>query len=456
MKKTFVLRTEAVLSSSTSTLRFGDDNDIVIPMAILENLYKYRGLPEKQKLASHFIEYIESIPKKELISQEGYIQKNGSHLKVVDNNVEIDPKIKELQNISKLDERVYQVCYDLAKTDTTTASVILISRNPTIRLKAEKIGIEAQPFKDELFPAPKDQYKGFLDVYASKEVISAMFRNGEIMPEDIYQGNTVEWLENMFLNIHSETNTAVGRYSNGKIVPLNYSKRLPNNYKALNLEQNMLWECLLAPPDEAPLIVVKGAAGTGKTFCSLAMALERLNRYANEKVSLYDQILVASPTVTVSNESIGYLPGDIDEKVGPYLGGIRDNLKAIFRQQNQEFDNAELKNCADLLFEKGFIEIQPIGFLRGRTIPYTCFIIDETQNIPPSDIKDIVTRAAKGSKFIFLGDPDQVNNPELNSRYNGLVYLSEKMKGNKFCWQVTLSSEKSVRSELAQEALKIL
>lgn len=196
------------------------------------------------------------------------------------------------------------------------------------------------------------------------------------------------------------------------------------------------------------------------------MALSNLKGYSDRSgkvgknvgncCGIYNQILVASPTVTISNEKIGYLPGEIDDKVGPYLGGIMDNLKAIFREKDPEADNASLKSKADFLFKKGFIEIQPIGFLRGRTIPNMVFIIDETQNIRPSDIKDIVTRTAKGSKFIFLGDPDQINAPGLNSRYNGLVYLSEKMKGNSLTWQVTLSSKKSVRCELAQMALNIL
>ena len=208
----------------------------------------------------------------------------------------------------------------------------------------------------------------------------------------------------------------------------------------------------MAPPDIAPLVVVKGAAGTGKTFCSLAYSLEHLKKYGSN--GLYNQILVGTPVEY--GEDIGYLPGDISSKVSPVLGGIYDNLKTMFREKNPEADNAMLQDQCEEVFERKFIEIQVIGFLRGRTIPYTCFIIDETQNVLPSDIKKIVTRAAKGSKFIFLGDPEQIGNPELNSRYNGLVYLSEKLKGNNLCWQVTLDSQKSVRSELAQVALNVL
>lgn len=452
MEKTFVLRTEALLASENPTLRFGGDNNIVVPMAILENLYRYEGLPEKQILATKFIEYVGSLPMEQLLSRKGYKQKNGSFLRIIDNQNGIDAEIEKLQNVSMLDKRVFQVCKELKEVGKKT--VVLISQNPVMRMKAKKIDINSEPFKDEIFPSPQEQYKGHVEVYASQSSVAKMFKDEGMPVEDVHKYHLIDWMENMFVNIQTEKSSALGRYTNGKIVPLTYSKRLPNDYKALNAEQHMLWECLLAPPEIAPLVVVKGAAGTGKTFCSLAMALEKLAKYSDEE--LYDQILVATPIVTVSDEKIGYLPGDVDEKVGPYLGGIMDNLKAIFRQKCPEDDNASLKDKAQELFSRGFIEIQPIGFLRGRTIPRTVFIIDETQNIRPSDIKDITTRAAEGSKFIFLGDPDQVNNSGLNSRYNGLVYLSEKMKGNSLCWQVTLNSEKSVRGPLAQTALEIL
>lgn len=453
MKKIYVLRKGIILSSKMPTMQFGDDNIIVVPMAVLEYVYTYRGLPEKQKMAIDFMEYIKSIPKTKLLSIDGYVQENGSILKVVDNKRQIDKKIENLQNLSNLDKRCYQVCLDLEAKYPDTP-IILISQNPIIQIGAEKIGLEAQPFKNGLFPPLKEQYKGFVTAHTAKCSVDNLYKEGRLPIEEIDRYEEIDWQENMFVNLQTESSPAIGRYTSGMIVPLKYSNQMPSGYRALNMEQKMLWECLLAPPEEAPLVIVKGAAGTGKTFCSLAMALEKIRRYADSKTALYDQVLVAAPTVTVSNEKIGALPGEIDAKVGPYLGGIMDNLKAIFRFKNTGFNNKELKSSADYLFEKGLLEVQPIGFLRGRTIPYTCFIIDETQNIRPSDIKDIVTRAAKGSKFIFLGDPEQINNPELNTRYNGLVYLSEKMKGSKLSWQITLS--KSVRGELAEEALQVL
>ena len=448
----YVLRTGPIIASADTTLRFGADNTIVIPLAILQHLHTYNGIPEKKRIAVQFLDYISSIPREQLLSREGFKQKNGSYLRVVDNSEPLDDRINSMVDFTRMDKRVYQVCLDLQKEGNP--NVVLISKNPPIRLKAAVIGVEADTFKDELFPSPSEQYKGFETVYAPPEIVDKLYKEKSIPKELIYKHEDINWVENLFLDIRTGCSSSIARYSEGKIWPIKYATTLPNGYKALNMEQRMFWECLLTPPEDAPLVVVKGAAGTGKTFCALAMALEKLAKYSD--VELYDQILVATPIVTVSNEKIGFLPGDIDEKVGPYLGGIMDNLKSIFREKNPDADNAVLTDNALELFDRKFIQIQPIGFLRGRTIPKTVFIIDETQNIKPSDIKDIVTRAAKGSKFIFLGDPTQINNPELTERYNGLVYLSEKMKGNKHCWQITLSSEKSVRSELAQEALDIL
>lgn len=447
--KIFVLRTESILSSTKSTLKFDSDNCVVIPMAILENLYRYEGLTEKKKLARTFCnEYISSFSKKELMSKEGAKQVNGSRIRLVDNG-EISENIEKMNNLSMLDKRVFQVCYSLKAENH---QVILISQNPVIRFKAYELGIKAEPFKDEIFPLPKDQYKGFISAETSKTDFDKFFQEDSIPVKSIYKANSIEWIENMFVNIVCGNNSTIGRYTGGKIVPLIYSKRIPNGYKALNIEQLMLWECLMAPPEKAPLVVVKGAAGTGKTFCSLAYALEHLKKFGTN--GLYNQILVGTPVEY--GENIGYLPGDISSKVSPVLGGIFDNLESIFREKNPEADNLMIQDQCDEIFERKFIQIQVIGFLRGRTIPNKCFIIDETQNVAPDDIKKIVTRAAKGSKFIFLGDPEQFGNPELNERYNGLVYLSEKFKGDSLCWQITLDSKKSVRGDLAKTALNVL
>lgn len=455
MKKEFILRTESVLSSEKATQAFDGDNDVTIPMCILEDLYRYQGNPEKKIIASKFIDYIKDMNFGLLYSESGVKQKNGSTLRVIDNSP-ICEKVQKLNHVSELDKRAFQVCLDRmerAKRNNEKIEIVLISQNPTILMKAISLGIKAEPHKDEIFPAPKDQYTGKVEIPVAQSVIDAFMKNGKIKKESIYGHEKVEWVENIFVIFQSvETSTRIiGRYTQGKIVKLKYQSI--DNFKPANEEQAIALECLLAPPNEASLVIIKGAAGTGKTYESLCAGLAQLARYANN--GKYSQILVGAPTVTL-DEDLGYLPGDIDQKVGPYLGGIYDNLKDYFEAACPESDNRETYDRIHELFDRQFIDIQPIGFIRGRSISKTYIILDEIQNAEPSTMKHIITRTGKNTKFILIGDSTQISKPELTETRNGLVYASEKMKGNHLCWQITFDSEKSLRSELAQEALKIL
>lgn len=409
MKKTFVLLTEATLSSEKSTLNFGGDNDIVIPLAVVERIYQYDKSPEKAKIASKFVDYISTFSMKDLISNKGVKQSNGSYLRILDCGV-ISSQVNELHNVSDLYKRSFQVCLDLVES-SKDSQVILISQNPSVRLKAQKLGIKSQEFKDEIFPLPRDQYKGRVSVFSTKSSIDKLYQDLKA-------------------------------------------------FKPENAEQKMLMECLLAPPEIAPLVIVKGGAGTGKTYCALAAALHNLASYG--PISTYEQILVGAPTVTI-DEDLGYLPGDIDDKVGPYINGVQNNLIEIFKNNAAAITNGkekvskkECKASVIELFDRQFIQIQAIGFLRGSSIANTFYFLDEVQNVKPEIMKDIITRLARGSKLILAGDPTQVNAPGLNERRNGLVYASEKFKDIARCWQIELDSQKTIRSELAKIAQEIL
>lgn len=409
MKKTFVLLTEATLSSEKSTLNFGGDNNIVIPLAVVERIYQYDKSPEKAKIASKFVDYISTFPMKDLISNKGVKQSNGSYLRILDCGA-ISSQVNELHNVSDLYKRSFQVCLDLLES-SKDSQVILISQNPSVRLKAQKLGIKSQEFKDEIFPLPRDQYKGRVSVFSTKSSIDKLYQDLKA-------------------------------------------------FKPENAEQKMLMECLLAPPEIAPLVIVKGGAGTGKTYCALAAALHNLASYG--PISTYEQILVGAPTVTI-DEDLGYLPGDIDDKVGPYINGVQNNLIEIFKNNGtaitggrEKVSKKECKASVIELFDRQFIQIQAIGFLRGSSIANTFYFLDEVQNVKPEIMKDIITRLARGSKLILAGDPTQVNAPGLNERRNGLVYASEKFKDIARCWQIELDSQKTIRSELAKIAQEIL
>ena len=455
MKKTFVLLTEATLSSEKSTLNFGSDNDIVVPLAVLERIYRYDKSPEKAKIASKFVDYISTLSMKDLLSSKGVKQSNGSSLRIVD-CATISREVNALHNVTELYKRAFQVCLDLSKS--SKYPVVLISQNPSVRLKAQKLGITSQEFKDEIFPLPRDQYKGRAEVFAAKSAIDKLYTDRALPINAIYQYNKIAWHENMFVTISSEGSSTIARYTDGKLLPLMYQDN--KAFKPENAEQKMFMECLLAPPDIAPLVIVKGGAGTGKTYCALAAALHSLASYG--PVSTYEQILVGAPTVTI-DEDLGYLPGDINDKVSPYINGVQNNLIEIFKQNGENITGGkekvtkkECKETVNQQFERRLIEIQAIGFLRGSSIANTFYFLDEVQNVKPEIMKDIITRLARGSKLVLAGDPTQVNTPGLNERRNGLVYASEKFKDISKCWQIELDSKKTVRSELAMIAQEIL
>ena len=486
-KKIFILGIQSLTSSEDSTLRFGNDNTIIIPFPEgIDELHKLStNFTEKGRIAKKLLDYFSMFRVTDLLSDDGVRQKNGSILRFEKgyHDVEIS---KNVGNLSPFNKRRIQIALGLKNKLGRSVPIIVISKSPAFRMKLQSIGIRAQPFKDDIFPALEDQYKGRISCKVSDERLDLFYSRGYLEIKEIIKYNEIEWIPNLFLTISSlcdPNHTILARYDGKNIVPLKYSESRPYGINAKKVGQHMALEALLSSPDEAPIVIIKGGAGTGKTILSMACALQKTTE-PNDKI--YSQILVTTPTETLREENLGYLPGALEQKFDPYLGGIMDNLTLLLRKKkakkeknnNNKLNNVKKHNLgsdpdddkegssdsqtktakerAKLLIEQGTIVLQLIGHLRGRSIIDTVFIIDEAQNIEPSVIKSIVTRAGEGSKFIFLGDPTQIDNPELNERYNGLVYLSEKMKGNSLCWQVTLEDEESVRSKLAYVAAKIL
>lgn len=442
MSKVFVLRTHALLSSYGSTQKFGNDNEIVIPLAVIDELrsLKHQSF-EKGRIARDLLEYINSFDTDKLLNQ-GIKQENGSILRVSKNFSDI---AINAEGLTVPEARTLQTCLGILKQENK--KVVLVTNNLSLQLKAKSLGINAESFKDETFPRLSEQYTGREEIYVRDDIIDSFYQNGFIKKEDVFNYSDIEFVENKFLVITSpENKSALGIFKNEKIVKLHHQEEHPYDVRAKNVGQRFMLEALL--DDDYPLVVIKGNAGTGKTFCTLAAGLQRIDQ------KVYSRILVTR-SVTAT-EQYGFLPGDIEEKLSPYLAGIKDNLSILINGSRKKGANDITYEDGKYFFEKGIVQIQAIGFLRGRSIVDTYFIIDETQNIEPDVIKSIVTRAGEGSKFIFLGDPTQIDNPNLNERYNGLVYLSEKMKGNPMCAQISLSDDESVRSQLAREAAKIL
>jgi PhoH-like ATPase len=456
LKKTFVLDTNVLLQTPFALYSFGD-NTIVIPEVVLEELDKFKkDSTELGANARHVGRLIDSLrPKGNL--NEGVDLDNGGTLRIEMNYNNV--ALPQSWDANNNDNRILKVCKGLLEKGE---NVFLVTKDIFERIKADIIGVIAQDFFAEQVPKIDDQYKGRLDVYTSEEKLSEFFTKGKLKQEDVFvftpdysRKELPQLVTNQFLIIHSCSNdkqTALGRFDGKEISTLRFLQDRPFGVTPRNAGQKFMQEALMMDADKAPLVIVKGPAGTAKTFYSLAVGLHKIMVEHNK---LYRKILVCRPNVRL-DEDIGFLPGTEQEKIAPFLRPVVDNLEVLIdNDENQRYNSEkELKDKVDELFDRKIINTEAIAFIRGRSIVKQWVIIDEAQNLTPKQVKGIITRAGMGTKIILLGDPEQIDQPFLDIRTNGLCYAAEKMKGSALCYQVTLTDEECERSELAYEGAK--
>lgn len=455
MKKTFVLDTNVILQTPYAVYYF-DEHDVVIPDVVLEELDKFKK--EKSDLGANAREAARLLD--ELRNNgnlaDGVELPGGGTLRVVLNY--IDVQIPTNWDISKNDNRILRVCKGL---NDEGKNVYLVTKDIFQRIKSEIIGISAQDFFAEQVPKYTEQYKGVIKVFTKDENINRLYKNGWLEPDKVYilndESKELEYklTTNEFLLLQSNYNvkhTALGRYDGEKIVQLKYLYDRPFGVIPRSINQKFLQEALMMDADKIPLVIIKGPAGTAKTFYSLAVGLHKIIVEENQ---MYRKILVCRPNVKM-DEDIGFLPGTEEEKIAPFMRPVIDNLEILMnmdlkRRFNDSIDpNYHIKE----LFENNIISTEAIAFIRGRSIVNQWVLIDEAQNLTPRQVKGIITRAGNGTKIILVGDPAQIDHPFLDSRTNGLCYAAEKMKGSPLCMQITLSDEDCERSELAYESSK--
>lgn len=446
-----MLDTNVLIQSPSSLLSF-EDNDLVLPIVCLEELDRLKIEDgERGSNARACIRFLERLREQGNLLQ-GVSLENGGTVRVEPNFTDVE--LPEDFILSKADNRILKVCKGLAEKQ---APVILITKDIIVRLKAQMLGIEAQDFTNEQSPKPDKQYTGRNECYASEDAMANFKKKGipvdEIYP---YNGDRKEPIDpqmNEFFIIHSEENpkkTLLAKFNGKKLIPLTHGSKKPFGVKPRNVGQYFLQEALMLGADEAPLVIVKGAAGTAKTFYSLAVGLDKTFEFRNKE---YRRILVCRPNVQF-DEEIGFLPGTEQEKIAPFLRPIIDNLEFLVDHSDSERykDERELKSKIDHLFDRGIISAEALNFIRGRTLTQTYLIIDEAQNLTPKQAKGIITRVGQGTKVILLGDPEQIDHPLLDERTNGLSYASEKMKGSRLCFQITMKHDECERSALAYDA----
>ena len=456
MIKTYVIDTN-VLIQAPYALECFEDNNLVLPLVVLEELdglKKAEG--EKGINARAAVRKLEWYRQKGDLLQ-GVALSGGCILRIEKNfvHVELPPDLPD----DKPDNRILKVCRGLAETDE---QVILVTKDIVLRLKAQIMGIQAEDFEREQISDDDAQYTGRTEVYIPEDKVKEFKKKG-ISLEEVYQsdeeGNHTipEFHENEFVILkpdQSTKKTLLGRVSSGKIVQLVYKKSKPYGISPRNVGQYFMQEALMTDAKEAPLVIIKGMAGTAKTFYSLAVGMEKVY---NNPAQEYRRVIVCRPNAQFDDD-IGFLPGDEKEKIAPLMRPVIDNLEQILDSDEKKRyeDEDELSDKIAEIFERGIIQTEALNFIRGRSIAKTYLIIDEAQNMTPNQVKGIITRAGQGTKIILLGDPQQIDRPFLDERTNGLSYAAKHMVDSPLCWQITLSAEECERSSLAMDAIKRL
>ncbi len=438
-KKNFILDTNVILHDFRCLYNF-EDNDIYIPIAVLEELDKFKkGNDQINYNAREFLRQLDAITDDNLFSKGAVIEEGMGRL-FVEANTRLNPKVSELFPENIPDHRILSAVVDIADKDSKTKT-ILVTKDINLRMKARAIGVLAEDYINDkvadifLFEKQHKVISGIdtavIDsLYASPEGLDF----GQFNFEDNIKPNECFVLKN-------GKKSALARYNpfTNKIQKID--KQTCFGIQPRNAEQAFAFEVLADP--EIRLVALTGKAGTGKTLLALAAALKQYE--------LYEQILLARPIVALSNRDLGFLPGDEKEKIAPYMQPLFDNLTVI--KSHLAYGSIESRALEEMLTSKK-LEIEALAYIRGRSLSETICIIDEAQNLTPHEIKTIITRAGEGTKMIFTGDLQQIDSPYLDSQSNGLAYMIDKMNGQELFAHVNLlKGERSKLSELASVLL---
>lgn len=455
MQKTYILDTN-VLIQAPQALRSFENNEVVIPLVVLEELDLHKkDAGEVGASVRAAIRLLEQIRQGGDLTA-GVPTPEGGTVRVEKNCVDVQLP-KDLPE-HKSDNRILKVCLGLQSSAGESHPVILVTKDILLRIKAQIVGITAQDYTTEQVARKSSQYTGRASVFTDADHFKD-FRKKGVGTGDVYvtdeKGSKYvpELIENEFILLQNDTDvsrTHLGRVKEGRIVRLAFQKERPYGIKPRSAGQYFLQEALLQPAETAPLVIVKGIAGTSKTFYSLACGLEKVFNHATGE---YRRILVCRPN-SQFDDDIGFLPGDEQEKIAPLMRPILDNLEQLVDSSEEERykDESELQGKVEEIFDRGIIQAEALNFIRGRSIVNTWLIIDEAQNMTPLQAKGIITRAGRGTKVILLGDPNQIDRPYLDEQTNGLSYAAEHMKGSPLCWQVTMDPSECERSALALDA----
>jgi PhoH-like ATPase len=437
-KKIFVLDTSVLLFDHDSINHF-EDNDVAIPITVLEELDNFKvGNDTKNFQAREVIRFLDKLSGTNGINDWVSLGKKKGKLKIVLSNLLNGRDAEKVYGIGKNDHKILNAAITLADTEASR-HVIMVTKDINLRLKAKAIGLTAEDYMTGKVKDVKKMSDGFPIIEnIDSAFINDLYKKGIVDEAGILGDQKVA---NGYYILKSGKDSVLSRYDQDKKSIERVEKDYIYNVKPRNAEQTFAVNALLN--DNIKLVALQGVAGTGKTLIALASALEQKHKYG--------QIILARPIIPLSNRDIGYLPGDAEDKISPYMQPLWDNLKFI----KSQFKSTEKKyKILEEMEKSGELSITALAFIRGRSLSNVMFIIDEAQNLTPHEIKTIITRAGEGTKVVFTGDINQIDTPYMDEESNGLTYLIDRLKGHSLFASIRL--EKGERSDLANLANELL
>ncbi|MEK3882528.1 PhoH family protein [Paenibacillus sp. PL2-23] len=443
MKKIFVLDTNVLLHDPQSLFAF-EDNEVIIPAIVLEEIdSKKRLADELGRNARHVSRSLDQMREQGHL-HEGIMLPRGGILKVELNHrsfIRVQEMFGEMSN----DNRILAVAlnYHMEQENADERrQVVLVSKDVLVRIKADVLGLSAQDYLSDRVVEHSEFYTGNVTLHVHPAVIDEFYTYRFLSVNSLQLRERLN--PNEFVILRDEMGTSKSALlkvsSDGiRLEPLYLSNDPVWGITARNAQQRMALELLLN--DDIPLVTLSGKAGTGKTLLALAAGLLKV-----EDEHKYKKLLIARPVVPMGKD-IGYLPGEKEEKLRPWMQPIYDNLEYLF-------DTKKSGDIDKILMGMGSIQVEALTYIRGRSIPGQFIIIDEAQNLTKHEVKTIVSRVGEGSKIVLMGDPGQIDHPYLDSISNGLTHIVEKFKREGISGHMTL--EKGERSKLAQHAADLL
>ena len=435
--KLFVLDTNVILHDSGCIRNF-EENDVAIPITVLEELDQFkRGNEDLNFQAREFLRRLDALTG-DVLSEEGSPLGAGlGSIRVVLGGR--DDRLNESFLQDSPDHRILGLALRLQR-EHAERPVILVSKDTNLRMKAKSLGLKAQDYTS-------DKVESFDKLYTGKRVVEGI--ESEMIDRFYAEGGVPageftrvpEPLANENFILRNGSKSALATYRPSARAFTRVEKQTCYGIAPRNAEQSFALRALM--DDDIKLVTIAGTAGTGKTLLALAAALESRQKYR--------QILLARTVVPLSNRDIGFLPGDVGEKLDPYMQPLYDNLTVI---RHQCGDNTQAAQRVVEMRESEKLQITPLAYIRGRSLQRIFFIVDEAQNLTPHEIKTIITRAGEGTKIVFTGDVCQIDQPYLDALSNGLSYVIHRMMGQPIYAHVTL--EKGERSALADLASELL